>query len=159
MLRRIISSLVLLALATAYVAPLAAGAAPAPSKKNAPKRSSKLAPEFDAAGNASDLVRVIIQTKGRPTSAHDSAVASKGGRKGRTFEAIDAMTAVVPRAALASLAAREDVAYVSPDRAVVSEMAVTREATGAALAQAGVSNIPGLTGKGVGIAIVDRFRE
>src|SRR3712207_414239 len=34
-------------------------------------------------------------------------------------------------------------------------MAVTREATGAALAQAGIQNAPGVTGKGVGIAILD----
>src|ERR1044071_9383356 len=155
MLRRITACAVLLALFSAYLTPLAAKAAAAPKSKKNAKPASKLAPEFETAGDAADLVRVIIQTKGRPTAAHADAISSKGGQKGRDFEALDAMTALVPRGQLASLAAREDVSYVSPDRFVGAQMAVTREATGAALAQAGIQNNPGVTGKGVGIAILD----
>jgi subtilisin family serine protease len=132
------------------------GAAPAPKKsESTPKRHAKFAPEFDSAAGSSQQVRVIIQTNGRPNAAHDSAINSKGGAKGATFEAFDAMTAVVPASSVASLAARSDVAYISPDRTVTGQMAVTREATGAALAQAGLQGVPGVTGKGVGIAIID----
>src|SRR3712207_698634 len=103
MFRRITATTILLAIISAYIAPLAADAA-APAAKKATKRASKLAPEFEADGAADELVRVIIQTKGRPTAAHADAVASKGGRKGRDFEALDATTALVPRGSLASLA-------------------------------------------------------
>src|SRR5215204_1345412 len=156
MLRRISALAILLALVSVYLAPLATNAAAAsPKQKKAQERSSKLAPEFETAGPADELVRVLIQTKGRPSAAHADAVASEGGVRGRAFEALDVMTALVPRGSLASLATREDVAYISPDRQVAGAMAVTREATGAALAQAGLQNTPGVTGKGVGIAIVD----
>ncbi len=155
MFRRISALTILLALVSVYLSPLASAAAASPKQKKAPKRTSKLAPEFESAGPADETVRVIIQTKGRPSAAHADAVASRGGAKGRAFETFDVMTAAVPRSALASLAAREDVAYVSPDRFVAGAMAVTRESTGAALAQAGLQNAPGVTGRGVGIAIVD----
>jgi subtilisin family serine protease len=123
--------------------------------ESTPKRNAKFAPEFDSATGSSQQVRVIIQTNGRPSAAHDSAISGKGGSKGTTFEAFDAMTAVVPASSVASLAARSDVAYISPDRTVSGQMAVTREATGAALAQAGLQGVPGVTGKGIGIAIID----
>src|SRR5947209_3470964 len=154
MLRRTLASLVLLALTTAYLSPLAASAAPAP-KKSTRQHNAKLAPEFDSAANPNDFVRVIIQTKGRPTSAQESAITSKGGAKARTFDALDAFTAIVPKGSLAELAARDDVSYISPDRAVKSELAVTREGVGAALAQAGLQGMPGVTGKGVCIAVIE----
>src|SRR5215212_7009179 len=100
MLRRITASTILLALFSVYLSPLAANAA-APAPKKESKRASKLAPEFEAAGAAGELVRVIIQTKGRPSASHADAIASKGGTKGRAFEALDAMTALVPRGSLA----------------------------------------------------------
>ncbi|HEX8556934.1 MAG TPA: S8 family serine peptidase [Pyrinomonadaceae bacterium] len=156
MFRRITALFILVALAGVYVSPLATREVAASPKKNAAqKRHSKLAPEFETTGSAGELVRVLIQTKGRPSAAHDNAIASKGGSRGSAFEALDVVTALVPRGAVASLADREDVAYVSPDRLVTGAMAVTREATGAALAQAGVGKAPGVTGKGVGIAILD----
>ena len=96
MLRRIIAYTILLALISVYITPLAAHAGAAAPKKPA-KRAKKLAPEFEAAGANDELVRVIIQTKGRPTVAHTDAIASKGGKKGRDFEALDTMTALVPR--------------------------------------------------------------
>src|SRR3954462_11958884 len=131
MLRRITASLIVLGLTATYLPPLALGSAPAPKKSDsAPKRNAKFAPEFDNAAGSTEQVRVIIQTKGRPSAAPDSAIASKGGSKGATFEGFDAMTAVVPAGSVASLAARADVAYISPDRKVEGRMAVTREATG-----------------------------
>ena len=153
MLRRITALITLIGLTTIYFSAIPASAAASATKSQ--KRNSKLAPEFDSASNTNDLVRVIIQTKGRPTAAHDDAIKAKGGAKGHTFDSFDALTAVVPRGAVADLAARDDVAYVSPDRKVKSELAVTSETTGATLAQAGLQGTPGVTGKGVGIAIID----
>jgi subtilisin family serine protease len=69
------------------------------------------------------------------------------------------MVVDVPRSEVASLAARDDIAYVSPDRVVKAQMDVTREATGAALAPKAETTtspgVPGLTGKGVTIAVID----
>nr|MBA3243480.1 S8 family serine peptidase [Acidobacteriota bacterium] len=153
MLRRITASLILLSLISVSVAPLTVSAAPATQKSS--KRQSKLAPEFDSAAKSSNLVRVIVQTKGRPSAAQESAIKGKGGAHRGSFDELDALTADVPQSALAELAAREDVDYISPDRTVTGQLAVTRETTGAALAQAGQTQAQGLTGKGVGIAIID----
>src|ERR1051325_10038440 len=110
MLRRITSSLIILGLLGATLSPLALGAAPAPRKnESAPKRNAKFAPEFDGAAGSGEQVRVIIQTKGRPTAARAAPLASRGGKKGQPFESFDAMTAVAPAGAVASLAARDDV--------------------------------------------------
>src|SRR5579885_3807991 len=153
MLRRIIASLILLGLATPYFFSVPTSAAAASNKSG--QHNPKLAPELDSAAATNDAVRVIIQTKGRPSSAHDDAIRAKGGTKGHAFDSFDALTAVVPQSAVADLAARADVAYISPDRKVSGQLAVTRETTGAALAQSGVQGTPGVTGKGVGIAVID----
>jgi subtilisin family serine protease len=158
MFRRIISISLLASLCSAALSPLATFAAAARQGgdgQQARAGRSKLAPEFDSAAGSAETVRVIIQTKGRLTAAQETAVNSRGGASERRFEALDVMTAVVPRSALAGLAARDDIAYISPDRRVTGQMALTTEATGAAIAQAGGSGSPALTGKGVGIAVVD----
>jgi len=153
MLRRILASLILLGLVTPYFFSTRTSAAPAASNKSQ-KHNPKLAPELDSAAT-NDAVRVIIQTKGRPSAAHDDAIRAKGGVKGHAFDSFDALTAVVPQSAVADLAARDDVAYITPDRKVSGQLAITRETTGAALAQSGFQGTPGVTGKGVGIAIID----
>ena len=162
MLRRITSSLIAISFLFVSLAPLtgafAAGAADRQQSRREQKRESKVAPELSEKAASTQMVRVIVQTKGRPTAAHDGAVAGKGGAKRQTFAALDAITVDVPANAVAELAAREDVAYVSPDREVRAELDVTRETTGAAQAQAAVKGVPGLTGKGVGIAILQRHR-
>jgi len=61
MLRRITACAVLLALFSAYLTPLAANAAPAAKPKKNAKPAFKLAPEFETAGDAADLVRVIAR--------------------------------------------------------------------------------------------------
>ncbi|MCA1592435.1 MAG: hypothetical protein LC754_07250 [Acidobacteria bacterium] len=160
MLRRITSCLTVLSLLFVSLAPLtSAFAASAGANQSGQHRAAgKVAPELSAGGASSRMVRVIVQTKGHPTAAHDNAIAGKGGAKRQTFNALDAVTADVPASAVAELAARDDVAYVSPDRAVKAQMDVTRETTGASLVQAGTSETPGLTGKGVGIAVIDEQR-
>jgi subtilisin family serine protease len=151
MLRRITTSFIVLTLLAVSLAPLADSASAA---SNSPKHTSKVAPELSGA-TSSQTVRVIVQTKGRPTQAHDGAISAKGGSKRQSFDELNALTADVPANAVASLAAREDVEYVSPDRQVRASLDVTRESVGASQVQAGVGSVKGLTGKGVGIAVID----
>jgi subtilisin family serine protease len=154
MLRRTTTLLTVLALLTASLAPLSVEAAAGKSQKQG--RGSKVAPELSGSAAASShSVRVIIQTKGRPTQAHDGAIKARSGAKRQSFNALDAVTADVPASAVAELAEREDVLYVSPDRAVKAALDVTRDATGASQVQAGAQDSHGLTGKGVGIAVID----
>ena len=154
MLRRITSSFIVLTLLAVSLAPLVGVTASAAS--NSPKHASKVAPELTGStASSTQTVRVIVQTKGRPTAAHDGAISAKGGSKRQSFDELNALTADVPANAVASLAAREDVEYVSPDRQVRASMDVTRESVGASQVQAGSPGVKGLTGKGVGIAVID----
>jgi hypothetical protein len=115
MLRRVTSSFIVLTLLAVSLAPLAVNASAA--SKSPKKRDSKVAPELTGSTAASSqTIRVIVQTKGRPSAAHDSAIGSKGGRKRQSFDELDAITADVPANAVAALAARDDVEYVSPVR-------------------------------------------
>jgi serine protease AprX len=113
----------------------------------------KLAPELEAA--TAGTVRVIVQTQGTPSAAQDEAIARADGKKQKAFAKLDAFAAEVPAGSLTDLTARQDVAYVSPDRRVRAQMDVTRETLGAGLVQRGFAGNTGLTGKGVGIAVID----
>ncbi|MEP6707266.1 MAG: hypothetical protein ABJC05_07090, partial [Pyrinomonadaceae bacterium] len=161
MLRRLTVCLTTLSLLLVSVAPLAATAFAAPNaqkRHGQEKRERKAAPEFDTAAGSSETVRVIVQTKGHPTAAQDQAIEGKRGKRRQTLDTLDTMIVDLPAGEVASLAARDDVVYVSPDRTVKAEMDVTREATGAALVQAGGAGsgeTSGFTGKGVTIAVLD----
>ena len=146
MLRRFTAYISLLSLVLVTLVPVTAFAASVNQGQNHSTRraSSKVAPELTTAGTSSQTVRVIIQTKGRPTSAQDNALTSAGGRKRHSFELLDMLVADVPANAVATLAARNDVAYVSPDRPVKSEASNrTNEAPGAAQVQRGLAGMPG----------------
>src|SRR5216683_1588242 len=132
MLRRLTAFAIVLSLVFVAVTPftLTAFAAPASQKNGGEKR--KLAPEFDGSpSEPNETVRVVIQTKGHLTAAHDQAIEARHGHKRQALDALDTLVADVPRSEVASLAARDDVAYVSSDRPVKAQMDVTREATGA----------------------------
>src|SRR5688500_5616467 len=136
MLRRLTVCLTVLSLLFVSIAPLTAiaFAAPAAQRHGRQKPQRKVAPEFDStAAGATETVRVIVQTKGRPTAAQDQAIESKHGRKRQTLDTLNTLVVDIPAGEIASLAAREDVLYVSPDRPVRAQLDVTREATGAAL--------------------------
>ncbi len=89
MLRRLTSILSLISLLTVSLAPttFAASTVGKQSNKAALK---KIAPELESVSGSTNTVRVVIQTKGRPTAAHASALAGVGGVKGRDYEALDA---------------------------------------------------------------------
>src|SRR2546425_5310778 len=161
MFRRLTAFAIMLSLVFVAVIPftLTAFAAPAGQKNGEEKQARKLAPEFDSSpSDPNETIRVVIQTKGHLTAAHDQAIEARHGHKRQALDALDTLIADVPRSEVASLAARDDVAYVSSDRAVRAQMDVTREATGANLAQSeskGPGKAAGVTGKGVTIAVID----
>ncbi|HYG10001.1 MAG TPA: S8 family serine peptidase, partial [Pyrinomonadaceae bacterium] len=101
------------------------------------------------------LVRVVVQTKGRPSAAQQDAIASSQGQISQSYETLNTIIAEVPVGSLSSLAAREDVAYISSDRVFKSQMSLARDTVGATEIAAGLSRTPKLTGKGVTIAIMD----
>src|SRR6266851_878982 len=89
MLRRLTVCLTTLSLMLVSIAPLTAiaFAAPAAQKRNGQEeRQRKVAPEFDSAASSSETVRVIVQTKGRPTAAQDQAIEGKRGRRRQTLD-------------------------------------------------------------------------
>src|SRR5256885_626152 len=133
MFRRLTAFAIVFSLVFVAVIPftLTAFAAPAAQKNGEAKQARKLAPEFDGSpSDPNETVRVVIQTKGHLTAAHDRAIEARNGHKRQALDALDTLIADVPRSELASLAARDDVAYVSSDRPVKAQMDVSREATG-----------------------------
>lgn len=74
MLKRITTYLSISSLMVMSIAPMATFAASASGNgHNAPHVEKKTAPEFAATANVNGTVRVLMQTKGTPSSAHDSA--------------------------------------------------------------------------------------
>src|SRR2546423_12126492 len=151
---RRIALLIIVAIVTASIAPLASFAAPKAAKPQRAK-ASKLSSSLSSSANSSELTSVIIQTKGAPSAAHDGAVQAKGGRKRGSFDLMNMIVADVPRSSLAALAARDDVDYISADRPVHANIDLVTESGGAAQAQAGAPGAPAVDGKGVAIAILD----
>ena len=155
MLRRITATISLVSLVAVSLLPLTTFAAPRNQGQAEPHAQKKLAPEFNSTGNSTATVRALIQTKGAPSSAHDAAVANARGHKRSSYNALNMIVADVPLNSIAELAARDDVAYVSPDRLVKAEINLTTESTGASQVQAGFAGMPGFDGKGVTIAVLD----
>src|ERR1051326_5880504 len=150
---RRIALFIIVAIVSASLAPMAGFAAPQNSPDRA--RASKLSTSLPTSPNSSGVARVIIQTNGAPSAAHDSAIQSKGGRKRGSFDAMNMVIADVPRSSLADLAARNDVKYISADKPVRANIDLVTESTGAAQVQAGVAGAPSADGRGITIAIID----
>ena len=115
----------------------------------------KAAPEFAKTNGSTASVRVLIQTKGAPTAAQDTALTSARGTKRASFGALNTIVADVPLNEVAGLAARQDVVYVAPDRPVKAQMNLTNDTTGVTQVQVGQPGASGVNGKGVTIAILD----
>ncbi len=97
-------------------------------------------------------VRVILQTSDGATADSNARLVRRlGGRSGRRLSALRAVTAEVPEAAIASLAASREFAKVSLDR----EVWPTMDRTGATIGADIVRNTLGFDGTGIGVAIVD----
>ena len=142
MLRRITATLSLISLVSVSMLPLTTFAAPKNQGNGQRQSQKKSAPEFSSTANSSATVRALIQTKGSPSAALDAAVTKARGNKRSTLAGLNMVVADVPLNSIAALAAREGVAYVSPDRPVQGEMNLTTESTGASQVQAGSPECP-----------------
>src|SRR5205085_1975563 len=154
MLRRISAYITLISLVLVSFGPMAATASPA-TQSIASRAKKKLAPEFEVVPNSTATVRTLIQTKGSPTLAQDDAIRGVGGSKRASYTALNIVVADLPINMVGSLAARDDVEYVSPDRPVAVQANLTNDTTGATEVQTGLPGMPGFTGRGVTIAILD----
>jgi serine protease AprX len=132
--------LVIAFLAVAVTPTLAAGR-PALERLDEPLRARALA--------GRGMSRVIIQTT--DGSAADGLIQTVGGRAGRRLALVRGQVALVPDAALESLAAGPGVASVRLDRRVTGTM----ERTGATVGATWVRENLGLDGSGIGVAIID----
>jgi serine protease AprX len=115
--------------------------------------AGRLSPDLveQLAQPGSQPVRVIIETKGRPKQRIQNLVRRRGGRKLRSFRAMNGLAAELPLSVLAALARRKDVSYIVPDRQVGGTMDLSAAATGAVTARANT----GLDGAGIGVAVLD----
>ncbi|MFN3652252.1 MAG: S8 family peptidase [Armatimonadota bacterium] len=102
-------------------------------------------------GGSGGSARVIVQTSGTPSSLLLRLVGLLGGTIHAQFEVIDGFAATLPLSSLSTLLARADVLHISPDLPVRGAADYTAEAVGATA----VRQATGLSGAGVGIAVLD----
>src|SRR6266704_2548509 len=114
---------------------------------------NKVSKDLDAlkGGHNGATVDVIIQFNQTPTDAHHQKVQSKGGVLKTNLDFIKAAHYSVPAESLDALADDPDVTDISPDRDVSGSLDYVTSAVGAPIAW----NIYGLSGTGVGVAIID----
>ena len=98
-----------------------AGSPAAASKRSGRKTTSpseKISPDLreSARRKGGELVTVIVQPKGEWGDEQEGTVRAHGGRVKHKFENMDERVVEVPAGAVEALAARDDVAYVSPER-------------------------------------------
>jgi len=110
-----------------------------------------------------DLAQLIQQGDFKPTSvivtAPQGRIDALVAKYGLTIEQRLATGAVlrIPAYRLEAVASDGDVDYLASNHVVSGQMAVTNQAIGADQVQAGLvaAGIPGLTGKGIGVAVID----
>ncbi len=113
------------------------------------KLSAELQPDKTAARRGN--LEVIVQYRTAPTEAHHARVAALGGKLNARMDFINGAHYTVPASALAALANDEDIAYITPNRALKGMLDVTAHATNTTAAYYAY----GLLGNGVGVAIID----
>jgi serine protease AprX len=101
---------------------------------------------------ADDLVRVIIQTHGRPSSTHFNRLHKRGGAVGRTHSAIRGYSATIPASQILDFAGDPEIERVSLDAPVQAHLDVAYKAI---RADAALLSTGGLDGSGVGVAVID----
>ena len=112
-------------------------------------RKDKLAPVLQVrAGQLSGRSRVIVQFRGGPDTR---LLTGSGGVAGRRLRSVGAQVAHIDNWALADLARHPQIAWVGVDHPVFP----TLERTGAAIAATLASQAFHVTGKGIGVAVID----
>ena len=100
---------------------------------------------------ATGNTEVIVQYKVQPTQAHHQQVAALGGRLLGTTPHINGAHYLVPNSALQALLGVNDVAYITPNRAVNARFDQITDDT----VHSNQANSSGYTGAGIGVAIID----
>jgi len=118
-----------------------------------PAHAGELAPDLTRllAGGGQANTRVIVQTVGRPTALLLQLVGLRGGRLLATFDSIDGFVVTLPLPLAPVIAALPGVERISLDLPVGGAADLTSAATGAGAAR----EETGLSGAGVGVAILD----
>ena len=112
-------------------------------------RTDKLTPVLQARSHQiSGRSRVIVQFRGNPDTR---LITGSGGVAGRRLESVGAQVADLDNRVLADIARNPQVAWVGVDHPAFP----TLERTGAAIAAALVSQAFDVTGKGIGVAVID----
>src|SRR6185503_19311847 len=150
---RWISLLLLLAFLSGVVFPhLKTEAHPAPGSP------AKISPDLGQAAHgphANARVSVIIQFKQDPGAAFESEVSNRAGRTKAKFQNLRMHVIEVPANAVEALAARPEVAFISPDRSNIAFGHVTATSGADVIRATNGTNTTGLDGSGIGIAILD----
>ncbi len=137
----------------AIVLPLVAGlpAAAAQESHGAAKLSGEVREKMRAAAS-DDMIPVIIQTAGAPSSAHFTRLHGRGGVVKAVHSSIHGYSASLPASQIEGFADDSEVEHVSFDSPVRAHMDVAYPAVKADVAYV---NSGGLDGSGVGIALID----
>ncbi len=115
------------------------------------KLSKGVADEIRAAA-PDDLLPVIIQTVAPPSEAHFTRLHGRGGMVKTQYSSIKGYTAQVPASQIADLADDPEVERVSEDAPVAAHLDVAWKVVNGQMAALDFSD---LSGRGVGIAVVD----
>ena len=110
----------------------------------------KLAPDLEGV-DPSSTVDVIIQFTHVPAARHHAMVMNRGGYLKARLDVVKGAAYRIQRSQLESLAKDSEVAYISPDRKIAGMLDLTSAAVNAPTAW----NSYGLTGTGIGVAIID----
>jgi serine protease AprX len=113
--------------------------------------SSELEEKVRASG-ADDLLPVIIQTVGDPTSGHFARLHGRGGAVKARHLAVRGYSARVPASQLAALSEDPEVDHISLDTPVKAHMDVAYRSVRGDVARVASG---GLDGRGIGIAMLD----
>src|SRR5256885_1812262 len=106
-------------------------------------------------GAAAQRIPVIIQFKGRPRASFDADLSKNGGHAKADLVNFNSRVMELPPPAVAALAARPDVGFVSLDRTNISFGHVSLTTGADAIRVTNGTNTKGLDGTGIGIAILD----
>ena len=84
--------------------------------------SHKLSPELRGEGAHQGSIHVIVQFKHSLNLSHEEKIRGKGGVVDAKLGIVKGVAATLPDSALATLASDDDVAYISPDRPLKSNV-------------------------------------
>lgn len=117
--------------------------------------STKLSADLNEHVGDDGMVTVIVQHRTMPTSAHLQDMQGRGAIVRSKFQSIHAVTMHVPASMLEELANDPNVAYVTPDRPVLMTANPQTEDQLTAVEADVAWNTYGLTGTGIGVAVID----